>query len=142
MQLYTSAPSPDKEAKTCLPLPKEIDSFRLLKVVSSFEGKFIREDASLLLPPLILMENPNFSATYHRHGSQEQLVTKMSDDCEEDDYDNEEEEEEEEDEELKEEEYDFAQVSVTPKHICFVTDSSLSSWSDPETHWEKTSCLG
>lgn len=85
------------------------------------------------------MENPNFSATYHRSGSQEKLVTKMNEDEEDDDYDD---EEDGDDEDLKEEEYDFAQISVTPKHICFVTDASLSSWSDPETQWEKTSCLG
>ena len=85
------------------------------------------------------MENPNFSASYHRYGSQEKLVSRMNGDEEDDDYDD---EEDEDDENLKEEEYDFARVSVNPKHICFVTDASLSSWSDPETHWEKTSCLG
>lgn len=88
---------------------------------------------------LKLMENPNFSASYHRYGSLEKLVTKMTDEEENDDYDDEEEEEEDD---LKEQEYDFVQVSVAPKHVCFVTDASLSSWSDPETHWEKTSCLG
>lgn len=88
-----------------------------------------------------LMENPNFSARYHRSGSQEQLVTKMNDEEEEDDYD-EEDDDEEEEEDLKEHDYDFVQVSVSPKHIHFVTDASLSSWSDPETVWEKTTCLG
>ena len=86
------------------------------------------------------MENANFSASYHRYGSEERLVAKMSDEGEDDDFDDE--EEEEEDEDLNEQEYDFVQVSVAPKHICFVTDASLSSWSDPETHWEKTSCFG
>ncbi|KAL9973932.1 hypothetical protein ACROYT_G020453 [Oculina patagonica] len=85
----------------------------------------------------------NFSARYHRSGSQEQLVTKMNDEEEEEDFDEEDEDEEEEEEEdLKEQEYDFVQVSVSPKHIHFVTDASLSSWSDPETVWEKTTCLG
>lgn len=88
------------------------------------------------------MENPNFSASYHRHGSHEQLVTKMNEEEEdEDDYD-EEDGEEEEEEVLGEQEYDFVQVSVSPKHLHFVTDASLSSWSDPETVWEKTTCLG
>lgn len=88
-----------------------------------------------------LMDNPNFSASYHRSGSEEKLVyTKMSDEGDEDDFDNE--EEDEDDENLKEEEYDFAQVSIPTKHIRFVTDASLSSWSEPEKHWEKTSCLG
>ncbi|KAM7433962.1 hypothetical protein ABFA07_015848 [Porites harrisoni] len=64
----------------------------------------------------------------------------MSDEGDEDDFDNE--EEDEDDEDLKEEEYDFAQVSIPTKHIRFVTDASLSSWSEPEKHWEKTSCLG
>ena len=88
------------------------------------------------------MDNPNFSASYHRtrHGSQEKLVTKMNDEEEEDDYD--EEDEEEDDGDLKEQEYDFVQVSVSPKHIHFVTDASLSSWSDPETVFEKTTRLG
>ncbi|CAH3022505.1 unnamed protein product [Porites evermanni] len=87
------------------------------------------------------MDNPNFSASYHRSGSEEKLVyTKMSDEGDEDDFDNE--EEDEDDEDLKEEEYDFAQVSIPTKHIRFVTDASLSSWSEPEKHWEKTSCLG
>ncbi|XP_073253573.1 phosphatidylinositol 3,4,5-trisphosphate 3-phosphatase TPTE2-like isoform X1 [Porites lutea] len=87
------------------------------------------------------MDNPNFSASYQRSGSEEKLVyTKMSDEGDEDDFDNE--EEDEDDEDLKEEEYDFAQVSIPTKHIRFVTDASLSSWSEPEKHWEKTSCLG
>lgn len=87
------------------------------------------------------MDNPNFSASYHRSGSEEKLVyTKMSEEGDEDDFDNE--EEDEDDEDLKEEEYDFAQVSIPTKHIRFVTDASLSSWSEPEKHWEKTSCLG
>ena len=80
------------------------------------------------------MENPSFTASYHRHGSQEKLVTRMEDEDDDDEY------EEEEDDELQEEEY--VQVSI-PKHIRFVTDASLSSWSDPEKAWqEKSSCLG
>lgn len=88
------------------------------------------------------MDNPNFSASYHRtrYGSQEKLVTKMNDEEEEEDYD--EEDGEEDDEDLKEQEYDFVQVSVSPKHIHFVTDASLSSWSDPETVFEKTTRMG
>ena len=90
-----------------------------------------------------LMDNPNFSARYHRYGSQEKLVTKMNDEEEEEDFDEEDDDEvEEDDEDLKEHEYDFVQVSVSPKHIHFVTDASLSSWSDAETVWEKTTCLG
>ena len=84
------------------------------------------------------MDNPNFSASYHRtrYDSQEKLVAKMNDEEEEeDDFD-------EEDEDLKEQEYDFVKVSVSPKHIHFVTDAALSSWSDPETVLEKSTRLG
>lgn len=90
------------------------------------------------------MENQGFSASYHRYGSQEKLVTKMNgEEEEEDDFDGEDDDEDlEEDEELKEQEYDFVQVAVSPKHIHFVTDASLSSWSDPETAWEKSSRFG
>ena len=87
------------------------------------------------------MDNPDFSASYHRtrYDSQEKLVTKMNDEEEEEDL---EEEDDEEDEDLKEQEYDFVQVSVSPKHIHFVTDAALSSWSDPETVFEKSTRLG
>ena len=89
------------------------------------------------------MDNPNFSASYHRtrYDSQENLVAKMNDEEEEDDFD-EEEVDDEEDEDLKEQEYDFVKVAVPSKHIHFVTDASLSSWSDPETVLEKTTRLG
>lgn len=89
------------------------------------------------------MDNPNFSASYHRtrYDSQEKLVAKMNDEEEEeDDFD--EEDDDEEDEDLKEQEYDFVKVSVSPKHIHFVTDAALSSWSDPETVLEKSTRLG
>lgn len=67
----------------------------------------------------------------------------MNDEEEEEDFDEEDDDEEDEDDgDLKEHEYDFVQVSVSPKHIHFVTDASLSSWSDAETVWEKTTCLG
>lgn len=69
----------------------------------------------------------------------------MNDEEEEDDFDEEDDQEEddqEEDEDMKEQEYDFVQVTVSPKHIHFVTDASLSSWSDPETVLEKTTRLG
>ena len=68
------------------------------------------------------MDNPNFSASYHRtrHGSQEKLVTKMNDEEEEDDYD--EEDEEEDDGDLKEQEYDlvntnFSALSPSPYKV-------------------------
>ncbi|XP_020618901.1 phosphatidylinositol 3,4,5-trisphosphate 3-phosphatase TPTE2-like isoform X2 [Orbicella faveolata] len=64
----------------------------------------------------------------------------MNDEEEEEDFD--EEDDEELDEDLKEQEYDFVQVSVSPKHIHFVTDAALSSWSDPETVLEKSTRLG
>ena len=89
------------------------------------------------------MDNPNFSASYHRtrYDSQEKLVAKMNgEEEEEDDFD--EEDDEEEDEDLKEQEYDFAKVSVPSKHIHFVTDAALSSWSDPEAVLEKSTRLG
>ena len=90
------------------------------------------------------MDNPNFSASYHRtrYDSQEKLVAKMNDEEEEDDDFDEEDGEEDEIEDMKEQEYDFVQVAVSPKHIHFVTDASLSSWSDPETAFEKTTRLG
>ena len=90
------------------------------------------------------MDNPNFSASYHRtrYDSQEKLVAKMNDEEEEEEDFDEEEEEDEEEEDLKEQEYDFVKVAVPSKHIHFVTDASLSSWSDPETVLEKSTRLG
>ena len=89
------------------------------------------------------MDNANFGARYHRSGSEEKLVyTKMSDEGDEDDFDDEDEDEDEDDEDLREEENDFVHVLIPTKHIRFVTDASLSSWSDPEKQWENTSCLG
>ena len=83
------------------------------------------------------MENQIFTASYHRYGSQEQLVTEMNDnDEEDDDFD------EEEDDEDLEHAYDFVQVAASPKHIHFVTDASLSSWSDPEAALETSTRLG
>ncbi|XP_068720125.1 phosphatidylinositol 3,4,5-trisphosphate 3-phosphatase TPTE2-like [Montipora capricornis] len=89
------------------------------------------------------MDNPNFNARYHRNGSKEKLVREMSEEVDEDDFDD---DEDGQDEDLKEvdetEEDEFVQVSIQSKHICFVTDASLSSWSDPAKHWENTNCLG
>ena len=91
------------------------------------------------------MENLTINATYRRYGSQEKLVANMNDDAFESNFDQEDDDEEEEGDlkELEEsDESEFVQVPIKPKHICFVTDASLSSWSDPDTHWEKTTCLG
>lgn len=92
------------------------------------------------------MENQIFTASYHRYGSQEQLVTEMNDnDEEDDDFDEEEDDEDLEDGEdidLREHAYDFVQVAASPKHIHFVTDASLSSWSDPEAALETSTRLG
>ena len=134
------------EQKSPDPSPKQ-SGLRLFHEVSGYEGHYknwtpeICESLASYHKHIELMDNPNFSASYHRSGSEEKLVyTKMSDEGDDDDFDDE--EEDEEDEDLKEEEYDFAQVSIPTKHIRFVTDASLSSWSEPEKHWEKTSCLG
>ena len=88
------------------------------------------------------MDNANFSASYHRtrYDSQEKLVAKMNDEEEEEEDDFDEQDDDEED--LKEQEYDFVKVSASPKHIHFVTDAALSSWSDPETVLEKSTRLG
>lgn len=89
------------------------------------------------------MENQTFAASYHRYGSQEQLVTEMNDnDEEDDDFDEEDDEDLVDGEDLREQAYDFVQVAVSPKHIHFVTDASLSSWSDPEEVLERSTRLG
>ena len=91
------------------------------------------------------MENLTLNATYRRYGSQEKLVSCKNDDAFENDFDEEEDDDEEEEgnsKELEENgESEFVQVPINPKRICFVTDASLSSWSDPGKHWEKTTCL-
>lgn len=91
------------------------------------------------------MENLTLNATYRRYGSQEKLVSCKNDDAFENNFDEEEDDEEEEEANLKEleenGESEFVQVPINPKRICFVTDASLSSWSDPGKHWEKTTCL-
>lgn len=91
------------------------------------------------------MENLTLNATYRRYGSQEKLVSCKNDDAFENDFDEEEDDDEEEEGNLKEleenGESEFVQVPINPKRICFVTDASLSSWSDPGKQWEKTTCL-
>ena len=91
------------------------------------------------------MENLTLNTTYRRYGSQEKLVSCKNDDAFENDSDEEEDDDEEEEGNLKElkenGESEFVQVPINPKRICFVTDASLSSWSDPGKHWEKTTCL-
>ena len=76
-------------------------------------------------------ENGGFIATYHRTNSAEKLVVE--------DEDNDDEDMEEKDE-LEEEEYEFVEVSA--KHVHFVTDPGLSSWSDSERAFEETTRLG
>lgn len=69
------------------------------------------------------------TASYSKYGSEEQLVRDDFDDNEtEDDEDH-----------IEEEEY--VQISGT-KHLHFVTDSQLSSWSDPSRLFESTTRIG
>lgn len=92
---------------------------------------------SLILFRSVGMENGAFVASYHRSSSEEKLV--IEGDGDEDGADDDEAEESEELEEV-EEEYEF--VEISPKHVHFVTDPMLSSWSDSERAFEEESRLG
>ena len=81
-----------------------------------------------------IMASNSFSAltaSYSKYGSEEQLVNEVDDDIETED----------DNEQLEDEEYEFVHIGGN-KHLHFVTDSQLSSWSDPSRLFESTTTVG